>query len=85
MWLVTSELYPTNLRSQALGICSTVARVFGLVCPFVANLAVLWPPLPMVVLGVPTLLAGVAAWLTLPETRKSDLPQTMEEAKRIKA
>jgi OCT family organic cation transporter-like MFS transporter 4/5 len=26
VWLVTIELYPTNLRSQALGICSTISR-----------------------------------------------------------
>ena len=25
-WLFTSELFPTNLRSQALGFCSMMAR-----------------------------------------------------------
>ena len=48
---MTVELYPTNLRSQAVGFCSMIARIFGLVVPFVANLALIWKPLPMVVLG----------------------------------
>ena len=26
IWLYTAELYPTNLRSQALGICSMMGR-----------------------------------------------------------
>ncbi len=25
-WLITSEIYPTNLRSQALGLCSTIGK-----------------------------------------------------------
>ncbi len=37
VWVITAELFPTNLRSQAVGICSTVARLFGLVSPFVAQ------------------------------------------------
>lgn len=24
VWLITAEIYPTNLRSQALGTCSTI-------------------------------------------------------------
>ncbi len=27
VWLITSEIYPTNLRSQALGTCSTIGRL----------------------------------------------------------
>ena len=50
-------------HDQALGVCSTVSRVIGLGCPFVANLAVYWKPLPMVLLGTPTLLvAGIMIW-----------------------
>ena len=84
VWLVTSELYPTNLRTQALGTCSTMARLFGLVCPFVTNLASIWPPLPMLALGLPTILAGLASAALLPETKREDLPQNMEEARRIR-
>ena len=47
---------------QAIGICSGCARLFGLGCPFMGNLAVYWKPLPMVLLGAPTL--AVAALMT---------------------
>ena len=79
VWLVTTELYPTNLRSQALGTCSTIARVFGIVCPFVANLAVFWKPLPMVALGIPSLIAAGLIITFLPETAGKELPQNMAE------
>ena len=79
VWLVTTELYPTNLRSQALGSCSSVARFFGIVCPFVANLAVIWKPLPMVALGIPSLISAFLVMTFLPETMGKELPQSMVE------
>ena len=80
VWLITCEIYPTNLRVQALGTCSTVARLFGQVCPYVSTLAVYWKPLPMLVLGLPALLAAMLSLLVLPETSKESLPQDMDEA-----
>ena len=42
------------------------------------NLAVYWKPLPMVLLGAPTIV--VALLMTrLPETAKKDLPQDFED------
>ena len=78
VWVVTAELYPTNLRSQAVGFSSTVARIFSLLCPFVATLASYWKPLPMLLLGVPGLIAGVLAYF-LPEMKGVELPQTMKD------
>ena len=79
VWLVTAELYPTNLRNQAVGVCSTVSRVFGLVAPFVARLAVYWKPLPMLILGVPSLFSASLVYF-LPETKYVELPATMKDA-----
>ena len=56
-----------------------ISRIFTLCVPFVGSLASFWTPLPMVVLGIPTVLAGLLA-ITLPETSGKDLPQTLEEA-----
>ena len=44
--------------------------------------AVYWTPLPMLILGVPTLLAGGLA-LRLTETSKRDLPTTLKDATKM--
>ena len=58
MFLITSEMYPTNLRSQAVGTCSTISRVSCILAPFLAALAKIWRPLPMLALGLPALVSG---------------------------
>ena len=39
-----------------------------------------WSGLPLLVLGVLALLAGILVFLFLPETKGKNLPETMEEA-----
>ena len=78
VYLVTAELFPTNLRAQSIGFCSMIARVFGLGASFVSNLGFIWSPLPSLVLGVPALVAAGFA-LGLKETSGKDLPETMRE------
>ena len=58
VFLVTSELYPTNLRTQAVGACATISRVGCLLAPFMSPLAKIWQPLPLLVLGCPAILSG---------------------------
>ena len=82
VWLVTAELYPTNLRNQAVGTCSTVSRVFGLLAPFVARLAIYWKPMPMLILGVPSLFSACLVYF-LPETKYIELPSTMKDAEKL--
>jgi OCT family organic cation transporter-like MFS transporter 1 len=71
-----------NLRTQAVGAFSTIARVGCLMAPFLAPLAKIWQPLPMVVLGLPALISAFLN-LKLPETKGLNLPQTMEDAEHI--
>ena len=78
VWTITAELFPTNLRSQAVGFSSTFARIFGLLCPFIANLSVYWGPLPMLVLGLPCLVGGTLCYF-IPETKNKELPQNMKD------
>ena len=74
VWLYTSELYPTNLRAQALSACSLVARILGMGAPFVAKLSAVTPWLPMLLMGLPAGLAGLVA-LRLPETKGRSLTE----------
>ena len=84
IWLMTAELYPTNLRSQAVGTLSMVSRIFGALAPFVATLSTFWKPLPMLLLGCPCLIAGTLVYF-LPETKHSKLPQTFNEAENMES
>jgi len=82
VYLMTSELYPTNLRSQAVGFASTISRVFCLCAPFLGHIAKIWEPAPMVLIGVPILISGLCV-LKLPETFNQELPQTLRAARKI--
>ena len=79
VYLITGELYPTNLRNQAIGTCSTVSRIFGISAPFMSKLACIWKPLPMLMLGLPSILIAFLVYF-LPETKYINLPQTMTES-----
>ena len=52
VYLITIELYPTNMRTQALGTCSAFARIFCACAPFLTPLSAYWQPLPMLIVGV---------------------------------
>ena len=83
VYLITTELYPTNLRSQAVGSASTISRIFCAFAPQLGPLAKYWKPLPMLVIGVPILISGALA-LKLPESFNEELPQTMRKAEEMK-
>jgi MFS family permease len=77
VYLITGELYPTNLRTQAIGTCSTISIIFGISAAFMHKLSCIWRPLPMLVLGVPSIMISFVAYF-LPETKKTKLPLTEE-------
>ncbi len=53
--------------------------VFKMILDFTVQGNLVWPPLPQVVFGSLSLLAGLMA-LLLPETGRIQLPDTLEEA-----
>ncbi|XP_038218570.1 beta-alanine transporter-like [Zerene cesonia] len=70
------ELLPTVLRAQAMGAASFISGIGLLACPYIVYLAVIFRSLPLIIIGVLSLLAGFAS-LFLPETLNRPLPQTL--------
>ncbi len=77
IYLYTSELYPTSLRTGGLGFSSTCGRVGAVLSPYVAMLSKVRHWLPLVVFGGAAILSGLLA-LLLPETLGRDLPETVQ-------
>ncbi|KAK3922607.1 Solute carrier family 22 member 6 [Frankliniella fusca] len=80
LFIYTGELFPTAIRSAALGICGFMGRVGTLLSPQVMHLGNddrAW--LPFVLIGA-LLLAVSSSTLLLPETLGSELPATLEDA-----
>ena len=82
IYFYTCELFPTNVRSTSLGVCSTLGRLGGMTSVFLAQLSWLSPLLPPALMAVPALLS-VGLSLLLPETRHSALPDTFHQADNI--
>jgi len=79
VYVYTAEMFHTPVRNSAIGLCSTSARIGGLLAPTIASLAEKDPLLPFLIMGCCCCLGGLATFL-LPETCKQSLPDTVEEA-----
>ncbi|KAK3792834.1 hypothetical protein RRG08_028224 [Elysia crispata] len=78
MFSYTPELFPTNLRTQAMGVSSFMGRIGGMLAPFASYLAeqAIWAP--GVVIGICACLVCALSHF-LPETTGHELPQTLPE------
>merc|ERR1711935_152694 len=45
VFLYTSELFPTPIRNTAVGTCSSIARIGGIIAILMQSLKEIWPPL----------------------------------------
>uniref|UniRef100_A0A0K2TL63 Major facilitator superfamily (MFS) profile domain-containing protein n=1 Tax=Lepeophtheirus salmonis TaxID=72036 RepID=A0A0K2TL63_LEPSM len=79
IYVYSAELFPTSIRNTAIGICSCVARLGGVSSYTIGLLKSVWGPLPMVLAGIISSVAGGLAF-GLPETIGSFLPETKEDA-----
>ena len=81
MFVYTAELFPTSMRNTAVGTCSLFARIGGMLAPQVVSLGSLcFASLPLVIMGVLSLLGGIAILALLPETLGKPLPDTCRDA-----
>ncbi|TRY61313.1 hypothetical protein TCAL_10704 [Tigriopus californicus] len=79
LFVYSSEIYATPARNTGVSMCSLFARAGGMIAPFVEQLRVLNPFLPVAVFGCCAIIAAFAASF-LPETKNKVLPQTIEES-----
>ncbi|XP_028653432.1 solute carrier family 22 member 16 isoform X2 [Erpetoichthys calabaricus] len=79
IYLYTCELYPTVIRSLAVGSGSMMCRIGSVVAPFCVYLSSVWTFLPQVIVGVLAFVIGVLT-LFLPETLGKPMTNTIEEA-----
>nr|XP_057913359.1 solute carrier family 22 member 16 [Doryrhamphus excisus]XP_057913360.1 solute carrier family 22 member 16 [Doryrhamphus excisus]XP_057913361.1 solute carrier family 22 member 16 [Doryrhamphus excisus]XP_057913362.1 solute carrier family 22 member 16 [Doryrhamphus excisus] len=82
IYLYTCELYPTIIRSLAVGSGSMMCRVGSVVAPFCVYLADVWIYLPQLIVGILAFIIGILTML-LPETLGRPLTTTLEEAEAL--
>merc|ERR1712112_67702 len=57
LYLYGAELFPTTLRSTALGLQSVSARVGGIIAPLITSMESVLPGLPLVIFGLPAIVS----------------------------
>jgi MFS family permease len=82
VYLYCTEMFPTVLRNSAVGFSSMLARVGGMVAPFVVELEDVTPWLPAVCFAILPLIAACVTFL-LPETKGCELMTTIEEGEQF--
>ncbi|XP_076465661.1 solute carrier family 22 member 7-like [Babylonia areolata] len=83
-FLYTPELFPTNMRQQALGLSSFAGRLGGMLGPFMTDLAEVSVWAPGVLIGSFCFLMSIL-FRFLPETRGRELPHTVNDIKSWKS
>lgn len=78
LYLFSSEMQPTTVRSQCLALCSTCARAGSLIAPVISSLASVSQFLPFLIFGGLGSIAFLTS-LTLPETGGQRLADSCEE------
>ncbi|NXW71370.1 S22AD protein, partial [Hirundo rustica] len=71
-YVYAAEVFPTVLRQTGVGLCSTMARVAGILAPLIISLDQYHQAIPMAIFGsIPVVVALFC--ILLPETRGVDL------------
>ncbi|KAJ8315587.1 hypothetical protein KUTeg_007737, partial [Tegillarca granosa] len=87
IYVFSAELFPTVVRNAGMGTSSCVARIGGMLAPYIAKSGSLvggnfGKALPLVIFGAFSISAGLLC-LLLPETLNQKLPDTLEEGRRF--
>ena len=79
VYLYTSELYPTSMRTVGVGASSMFGRVGAIISPFIGQMDKYASWLPMTFFGINALVSGLLC-LLLPETLGKRLPDSITDA-----
>lgn len=74
----SSEIFPTVIRGQGVALCEIVGGIAIFLSPTIIYLAKVSPMLPLLILGMCSLLGALATFF-LPETAGQALPQTLKD------
>ncbi|XP_062620744.1 organic anion transporter 3-like [Saccostrea cucullata] len=78
-YLYSSEIFPTVVRNQAVGLSSFFENLGGIAAPLIVYATSSSQSyIPLVVFGVIMVVGGILACF-LPETHKKPLPETIED------
>lgn len=87
VYVWSTELLPTSVRSGGMGLGSMFARVGAVAAPWAAQIGDLLPvpeelanDLPLALFGGFAIVAGVVALVVLPETKGTRCPETIVDA-----
>merc|ERR1719507_3009994 len=81
-YLYTAELFPTKVRSLAVGTASTFARIGSMSAPYIVDLlGSIHAGIPAIIFGIAATLAGLCS-LMLPETLNRKMPDSVAEVER---
>ncbi|XP_070198885.1 organic cation transporter-like protein [Littorina saxatilis] len=81
VFFFTPELFPTNMRNQALGVASFAGRLGGMCAPFMSSLAEIAVWAPGALIGSLCFVV-VILFRFIPETRGRELPHTIEDVEK---
>lgn len=82
VWIFAAELYPTSIRTIALGMGSMSGRIGGIISPQINAFYTTVPWLPPLIFGGVCILGGVLTMM-LPETTGRPMLNTIEEANKF--
>ncbi|XP_037945827.1 organic cation transporter protein-like [Teleopsis dalmanni] len=78
IYIFSAEQFPTVVRNVGLGASSMMARVGGILAPYLNLLGQIWRPLPLIICGALAFTGGLLS-LLLPETHNKPMLETIAD------
>jgi len=82
-YVYAKELFPTTHRTIALSISSACGRLGSIASPYVAMMETYDPIFTLALYGLFLLIAAVVSLFIWPDTKNSNIPETLEECEEM--